>query len=504
MKKLILLLSVFAPLFLIAQDEWVDYNYREENFPKDKFYTGFASEKLEEEDKVSSLYQELETYTKSQISGTIVSIIEYQSELVRTEVNSEYKEEFLLNSKVNSQISLTGVTTKKYYHKRKKTAYTFSYISKEDVFDQFSVRLKLNLEKIQSNVKKLNSSNKNPDINILYETTTLLSQIEQDILAVTTVFGSKNKEVKSITDQYIKLTSEIQTIQNELFQVSFNNISDFSIFLSNSIIQQAGSIDEIIQLSYFEFEDSKTGSPFSKKLLDNLKNSLIKEYSIITTQNFIDEASKPELIIKGIYWEENDRIKVVINLNDLNGNTLASSIAYLEKEWFESTNTEYVPENLLANLERNKIMASSDFINSDLILEVWTNKGAENLIFTEGDRMKIYLRANKECYIRIVYHLSDGTKVLLMDNYFLNSNLLNKVFEIPYEFECSPPFGVEVLQVNAQSQTFQILDTEIIDDYEFINNSLDELINKNRAMIKIKSETSFHSEKQLIITTVPN
>ena len=87
-------------------------------------------------------------------------------------------------------------------------------------------------------------------------------------------------------------------------------------------------------------------------------------------------------------------------------------------------------------------------------IDLFTNYGKENLIFEEGDTLRLYIKANKECFVRFIYHLADGSKVLLLDNFLVERGEVNKLIKIEQEFECYPPFGTEVLQLNAQTSPF--------------------------------------------------
>jgi hypothetical protein len=68
--------------------------------------------------------------------------------------------------------------------------------------------------------------------------------------------------------------------------------------------------------------------------------------------------------------------------------------------------------------------------------------------------------------------MADGSQVLFVDNYYISSDKVNKVYELPYEFECSAPFGVETIQLSAQSEPFKKLNTKIVDGYEFVSDDL--------------------------------
>merc|ERR1711916_40037 len=120
-------------------------------------------------------------------------------------------------------------------------------------------------------------------------------------------------------------------------------------------------------------------------------------------------------------------------------------------------------------------------------------------IYSEGETMKVYVKMGKPCYIRFIYHAADGSKVLLLDNYYIDASNVNKVYQIPEEFECTAPFGVETLQVNAQSAKFTPLNVREEYGYAFITDDLEEVIAKTRGFKK--KEKVMLAEKRLMITT---
>ena len=83
------------------------------------------------------------------------------------------------------------------------------------------------------------------------------------------------------------------------------------------------------------------------------------------------------------------------------------------------------------------------------------------------------------------------------------SKVKNKVYELPYEFECSEPFGVETLQLNAQELAFGGLRTKNQDGYEFIVDDMQTILVGTRGMKKV-SKNELKAERRITITTMRN
>jgi hypothetical protein len=97
--------------------------------------------------------------------------------------------------------------------------------------------------------------------------------------------------------------------------------------------------------------------------------------------------------------------------------------------------------------------------------------------------------------------MNDGSQVLFVDNYYISSDKVNMVYELPYEFECSAPFGVETIQLNAQSVPFKKLNTRVEDGFEFVVDDLPVILANSRGFKKINDET-LKAEKRLTLTTM--
>ena len=135
----------------------------------------------------------------------------------------------------------------------------------------------------------------------------------------------------------------------------------------------------------------------------------------------------------------------------------------------------------ITNISSNKITYG------DLIVETWTNKGRENVVFKKNEIMEVFVRVNRPSYVRFVYHFEDGTRILLLDNHFIDASSTNKVYKIPDKFECSKPFGHETLQVFASTEKFQPTQTQKADGYLILKEDINKFL-KNTRGFKVKQE----------------
>ncbi len=123
-----------------------------------------------------------------------------------------------------------------------------------------------------------------------------------------------------------------------------------------------------------------------------------------------------------------------------------------------------------------------------LNVDLWVN--ASDAQFTEGDKMKIYLRGNKPFYGRLVYVDSKGNNVQLLptqhrrDNYFQGGTM----FEIPtgndkFELTVTGPFGEEQLILYASTEQLGNINTAPAGkDFYVVNDGIEQVAVKTRGI----------------------
>ncbi|MDD2365757.1 MAG: DUF4384 domain-containing protein [Desulfuromonadaceae bacterium] len=133
----------------------------------------------------------------------------------------------------------------------------------------------------------------------------------------------------------------------------------------------------------------------------------------------------------------------------------------LMREWYEEQGlgdccrvkikVEVVPdERAMAKSAKKSSETGEMDPSSPLDIKVWTDKKE----YLQGDNMKIFFKANKPFYAKIVYKQADGTLLQLLPNPFRDMNYFNGgvMYEIPcgtdrFDLEVSEPFGTETVTV---------------------------------------------------------
>ena len=497
-----LLLIVFTHHLTAQAPDWTNYSMRSNKYPETKYLIGYLAENNYNDEPEQAMLDRLGEYAKDQLVENILVEIQSISTLNILNVNAETQEVFRRNSTSVSNATVAGLKVETYYDSKKKIGYALAYALKTEAIRHYENEVAQNLDQIQTRFtiakNQMSDGDNQNALKTLFLIQTMLKDIEQSqtmLITLTGDFDYAGIKRKEINEYKIGVEQQLNAVRNtEQF-----NLEDAAFYIAYALETQLGNVQQPILVNNFTFQDTPMGSPFSRRLQAAIEQKLVAQGFSIAIKSDQPEA----LILKGTYWENGSKIKITTILRDrASTSALASAECLLPIVSLESRGIAYTPENYKQALINMKEFAKDEVKGGNLNIDVYTNKGKENLIFTEGDVLKLFVRANRECYLRFVYHLADGSKVLLLDNYYINRDNVNQVYELPYEFECAEPFGIETLQLNAQGEPFEALNVRSEYGYDFILDDTQTIITKSRGFKKSKSETDIKAEKRLVFTTM--
>ncbi len=494
--------------------KWTKYENREAMYPEDSYLRGFSSEINYNEESTIDLLEKCKDNAKKTLSESIrVSIKSFTVSGVENKNTGESVEtvEYIKHSSVScSNVQLAGLKSETFYNKKKKTAFAFVYVKISDLISYYKKKISTELQKI-SQIHQLAESSKasgqaQKALPKLLECMPIFREIEeaQSIMAALNVRDENSLQTKETLNLKSKIDKSISSLQNSVN----SNISDLAYFIANGLKTQNPDLKGTISLSSFTYQDTKMGSPFAKRLYSELERQLANNPNLELVNNDVAMGKTPKsykYIITGTYWAESDNLKIIVVVRDLKTAKVVASIeSKISKEYCTNNSINFLPQNFILASTQNKIFSKNEIVGGDLKLEVWTNKGQDNLLYSENDTLKIYIRVNKECYVRCVYHMADSSSVLLLDNYYIGTDKVNKLYQIPDEFVCSEPYGIEVMQVNAQTEKFDPLLTKEQYGYNFITENLGTIVEKTRGFKRVKKTKISRAEQRLMLTTMPH
>lgn len=151
-------------------------------------------------------------------------------------------------------------------------------------------------------------------------------------------------------------------------------------------------------------------------------------------------------------------------------NARVTVLQELEKGWYKEQSSgecfrtklkvEVTPD--LKSITKAAEKSLADDPAAPLNVRVWTDKKE----YSQGQKIKVYLKANKPFHGRVVYKDVAGTLVQLLPNPHRKENYFNggTVYELPgnddrFDLEVSPPFGSEGVIVYASTAPLGEIET---------------------------------------------
>lgn len=242
---------------------------------------------------------------------------------------------------------------------------------------------------------------------------------------------------------------------------------------------------------------------FSKQLTGTLKSALSRSNSDIQIGLSTTRSLDALLKLKGGYQKAGNFLKIGVQLFDGRDQPVGSEIL-AEILLLNIPNAEIEPaEHLVREAERMREIINQKTNNgeikateaTELVLEVSTDKGYGPQSYREGDIMRLKVRANKPCTVRMIYRDAAKNIVRLRnDDFRIAADAVDKWIEIPEKFECAAPFGLEMLLAYATEGNFKPIEkTQEQNGFTFILDDLKSIVDM----------TASGNEKGIAKCTIP-
>jgi hypothetical protein len=508
-QKIAAIMLSFLCMKSIAQDlpRWAEYGFRTKVYPLSRYYTGFSSESYNKGDNIEELKKRVTYYAKQLLAESIKTQIQSTSIIEIANINTQTTESYKKVSSFNTNINLTNVMGDSYLDEKNKIFYAFAYVKRDDIIQNNkdiidNLLIKTGAVLDNTTVKDWETDPATFKNNIALCNTNL-SQIEESQNVLTWMGINDVVDLKTLETEALR--NNIKEKLNAIKSKPHPSLKSLCNQLATAYAATRNVEGNMLSISNFTYQNTNLPSAFSDILSQELMHAFTQHGNCKVVGNGAQAERQHRdslLVLSGTFWLENNQVKINANIREQSSESIVFSMSEnIDKALLDTLNYEIRPPELVQKLAMLKKFSESEIVGSNLFVEVWTNKGDQNLIFKHREILKISIRTNKECYLRFIYHLADGNQVLLLDNYYIATKDANKVIELPYEFECIEPFGVEVLQLNAQSKEFAPLRTREVGPYKIILNSLDETLSKTRGFA-ISENTDLKAEKRLVLTTI--
>ena len=519
-------LAVLKPLEAKPKKpDWVINYGSSGKYPADRFLVGFGSCIGVSNESREVAQDNARADLARSILVNIDSIIGSQT----IEDGRYFSQEFSSVTQSSTSLRLMGLKTEVFVENNRKneTTYSLAYARRSQlnrVYGQERRKLQVQIREL-AELAETNHARKELAIKYYFQTLPLFEKLQEVETVLMSVSANLSLDALNFDDSGDQDTvyskSQIQGKIDRLILYEIDNFTDVVRSIQFQFEQQFAVAEGHILVKPFSYQETKVTSQFAKHLKHQLESQITN--SVPQARYFqaksaevtreLAVASGADYLVNGSYWEREEQIQISSALRNIQTSTVVASANVAFDRKILPKNLDLTPPNLEIALAQQQAFASDQIQSRQLQLEIWTNKGAEDLIFSQREEMQIYIRVNRPSYVRLLYILADGTKTLLLDAFRLGRSKVNRVASVNellgVVFECSAPFGAEMLVAIARTEPFNPIDTVEIDGYFFIQSDDFEevatLVRDKRGFEKGKINNSEvkQSESRIMITTVP-
>ena len=523
-----LLFFLVSPFLIIIQagkqPDWVVNYGQSDKYDEQVYLTGFG-EALGISRESKEIAQE---NARADLSQKVLVKIDSTVSNYQLEDGEETLQQFSTVTQSSSELQVMGLETLTYVRDSRKNPMSFAlvYIERKKLAKLYQAEKK----RLTSQILQLITLAENQDnpkytsVQYYYQTWPLLDKLAEVQTILFSVSGTRifsDLASQDLADQPLILNkSQINRRIQQLSLHSIDNLDDVAGAIQFQLYQQFDLQHQQLLVQPFFYQDTRLSSRFAryfKQLLEGkLENSIQphREFQAKSVNYEKDMAvsADADYIITGSYWEKEDNIQILAFCRSVQTGEIRASANVDFKRGMLKSSLNLKPDNFEKIMSQQLAFEQEVIDSGQLKLEVWTDRGKNALLYSQGELMKIYLRTNRPCYVRLLYILANGQKTLLVDNLQINLEsvnrplLVNDLLEI--DFECTSPFGAEMIIGVARNYPFDTIETTERDGYIFIDtDNPKHLANITRGTKGFKrrkrnDESIQQTETKLILTTV--
>lgn len=334
---------------------WIDPYKREASFPTNRFLIGLSSELVAKGQSLANVYKQLNQMSRNQIIESIHVNVKSETVMNISIVNTESTQLLDQNSVSISKAELVGLKFENYYNKKKKLAFSFSYVSIQDLIDFNLAIIKTNTAAIDKNLNLVNASissgDKEKAIDLLFESQLKLKEINQS--AVMLMALDQNDRLDF--DKIGRMKLDIAQGTHDFFNKGSLNVHELASFYAYGLQLQIGDTPFTVCTGKVMYENSENESRFSEEFKNRILNKLSDLESVKLAESGCD------FTFQGTFTEANGKIVMVTNFVDDTGKVRATvnnkfplstvqfgDLAFLPK------NFEYIKDLSSIKLETDK------------------------------------------------------------------------------------------------------------------------------------------------------
>jgi hypothetical protein len=478
---------------LSGTPDWVKNFGVSAKYPDRIYIVGFgvSSEKdpaKGREDAINKAIADISRRIKVTISSKTSTAVE--------ESNQKFAEYVNTVTQSSTSLHLEGIETETYNDDG--TFYALAYMQREALVEHYHAKVQKLKEDVRAVIDQAQALEANGDKSSAIEKYSaafpLLAELHEAISILIVADAGSFAEIDTVSISPEKVTGAIDRIINR----PVRSVDDAAWFVGYMLGQQQKGGNALARVVPLTYQDTKMSSQFGRYMQQLLEQRLAS----VAKWPVGGPSGEAQWLVSGTYWLHGDQVKLFVQVRELNsGNMVANTEVTFPKSVID-TAISLTPQNFVQALSDQKVFNKDEVVNGGLQVEVWTDRGNDGVVYTKDDTMHVYVRVNRESYVRLVYHMADGRRELLEDSYYISSNLVNQVVPIPERWICSEPYGAEVLQAFARTVPFEPIETQDVDGFKILKEDLEKFVVRTRGMKTVKDTAAQQAEARVVVTTM--
>ena len=273
--KRILFCLCLTLVTIVAQAQepaWLDPVNRAKTWPTEDFLTAFATEVMNKNQSEAEAQERLNQIVKGQLSDAIMVSINAQTELNITIENTATDQKLERRSASASDVDLVGLKLDSYFDKKKKSLYTFGYVSIDELSKFYRQQIFKNDDLIRENNNRYASTNdKSEKIKLLIDNKKILTETQKAVRLLTALSQPHGADISQLK----QIATQNENRLDGLFRSGSVTITHLVTRMSGELLLAlpTGTISETKQ-GRMPYSTSEVTSGFSNELMNQLASSL--------------------------------------------------------------------------------------------------------------------------------------------------------------------------------------------------------------------------------------
>ena len=218
------------------------------------------------------------------------------------------------------------------------------------------------------------------------------------------------------------------------------------------------------------------------------------------------ETLRSQAVVRGTCFDLGEEVRLSLRVTAASGEELAAASFGIPAALLAKAGLKPAPDNL-EDARKTLAICDAKVQASSLKVKLALDRG-DGGIYRKGDRLHLFLKANMDCYVKVLYHQVDGTNVVVFPNaYHPDARIQrDRLYQIPpdddsFNLEVQEPFGVEMVKVMASTAP---LDPPAAapQGLQAVRSDLASIVGHARGITLRKAEAQY-AEDTAVVNTLP-